>query len=75
MNVLEVKDPYIYHYDDLVESFGYDVLVAEEEGDYQGDTMYLLRRGAEYGVLVFGWGSCSAAMLSRVASLTRRLLS
>jgi hypothetical protein len=52
-----------YHgYSDLVTSCGYEILVSVSEGDYQGDTWYLLRSLQDvtrYGMLTFGWGSCS----------------
>jgi hypothetical protein len=38
-------------YDALIETMGYD--------DYQGDTFLLVRKGERYGVLMYGWGSCS----------------
>lgn len=46
-------------YRDLVDSFGVDVLAENYDDDYQGDARYLLRDGARYGLLFFGWGSCS----------------
>lgn len=48
-------------YDDLVTSFGYERRLEVEDGSYQGDTRALLRNPetGEWGVLYFGWGSCS----------------
>lgn len=46
-------------YDELIESFEVEVLLEGHFGDYQGDSAYLLRQGDEYGILIFGWGSCS----------------
>lgn len=46
-------------YEDLVESFEVETLANAYVGDYQGDYYDLLRDGDRYGVLVFGYGSCS----------------
>ena len=46
-------------YGELVESMEYEVLAQADDDDYQGDSLYLLRDGQRYGVLTFGWGSCS----------------
>lgn len=46
-------------YDDLVKSWGYEIVAQEDFGSYQGDTAVLLRDGERYGWLVFGWGSCT----------------
>jgi hypothetical protein len=48
-----------YDYDPLLESFGYEIAVKEDEHNYQGDSFVLFRNGLCFGVLVFGWGSCS----------------
>jgi hypothetical protein len=48
-----------YSYDELVTSQGAEIVLAESDHDYQGDTYYLLRQGNRYGYLVVGWGSCS----------------
>lgn len=48
-------------YRDVVETFG-EVLIEEVYGDYSGDSLFLIRESSEYeryGVLTFGWGSCS----------------
>lgn len=50
--------PYV-GYDELVESFGFEVVSRRDVGDYQGDSMYVLKEGSRYGWLNFGWGSCS----------------
>jgi hypothetical protein len=50
---------YGYGYRDLVDSFEVKVLVEDQDDDYEGDSRYLLKSGRQYGVLVFGWGSCS----------------
>ncbi len=50
-------------YEPLVQSFGRRTLVEADDNDYQGDSYRLLADGDEpgqvYGLLTFGWGSCS----------------
>lgn len=46
-------------YEDIVKSWGWTVLNFETFGSYQGDHLALLERGAEVGLIVFGYGSCS----------------
>lgn len=46
-------------YGPLLESMEYEILLQKDDSDYQGDSRLLLRDGDRYGVLVFGWGSCS----------------
>lgn len=47
-------------YKPLLRSFGHEVEVQVDEADYQGSTLVLfVSRGEAYGVLCFGWGSCS----------------
>lgn len=48
-----------YSYDDLIESMDVEVLIEKHDGSYQGDSFYLVQKGDEYGLLIFGWGSCS----------------
>lgn len=48
-----------FSYGDLLDSFEVQVLLNVEDNDYQGDTRVLMRDGARYGLVVFGWGSCS----------------
>lgn len=48
-----------WSYSDLVDSMEVNVLVEEHDNDYQGDSFYLVKKGREYGLLIFGWGSCS----------------
>lgn len=45
-------------YQPLLDSFG-DIAIQVSDSDYQGDTRVLYKRGRQYGVLIFGWGSCS----------------
>lgn len=50
-------------YGDLVESMGVHIIEEKNFGDYQGDIVYHVARngpnGAEYGILIQGYGSCS----------------
>jgi hypothetical protein len=46
-------------YSDLVKSTGVAILVENSDDDYQGDTRMLVKQGRRYGILTFGWGSCS----------------
>jgi hypothetical protein len=52
----KLSSPY---YESLIESAGVEILVNEDQHDYQGDSLLVVRRGSEYGYLCFGWGSCS----------------
>ena len=47
------------NYDELIASMELRILVQEHDDDYQGDSYYIFKKGREYGVLIFGWGSCS----------------
>lgn len=46
-------------YADLVDSFEVETIFDEHDDDYQGDSYYLLKDGDKFGILIFGWGSCS----------------
>lgn len=46
-------------YDDLIESMEVEVLTRHDDNDYQGDSRLLVRDGSRYGLLTYGWGSCS----------------
>lgn len=63
MKTLEFKgdygNRYYGSYDDLVESFGFGVVVRAGEEDYQGTYFYLLKDGGRYGTLDVSYGSCS----------------
>lgn len=51
-----------YDYPDwepLVRDWGYDVVLFETWGSYQGDHFVLLRDGDRCGVAVIGYGSCT----------------
>lgn len=46
-------------YSDLVESFA-TIVIQEDDDDYQGDSRLLVTdETGRYGLLTFGWGSCS----------------
>jgi hypothetical protein len=47
------------NYQPMLDSFGYDVLLQVDDDDYQGDSRILYEDGNRYGILIFGWGSCS----------------
>lgn len=46
-------------YSPLLESFEYEILLKVDDEDYQGDSRLIFRNGDQYGLLIFGWGSCS----------------
>lgn len=46
-------------YTPLLESFGYEILLQVDDEDYQGDSRLIFKNGDKYGLLIFGWGSCS----------------
>lgn len=51
---------YGYGYEGLIESFDVEILLDGHDGDYQGDSFYILRDAdGRVGFLAFGWGSCS----------------
>lgn len=54
-----VKDEWGTDYEELVASWGYDVLDWNVCGSYQGDYVVLLGDGERRGFIVIGYGSCS----------------
>lgn len=63
---LEIEDEFGYNYFDresdytpLLESFGYEILLKVDDEGYQGDSRLIFKDGDRYGLLIFGWGSCS----------------
>lgn len=67
-------------YDPLIHSFG-EVLIKVDDGDYQGDSRVLLSKDGRFGILIFGWGSCSGcdalqacSGISDINDLRERLL-
>ncbi|HEY9774545.1 MAG TPA: hypothetical protein V6C81_12150 [Planktothrix sp.] len=53
----------LYNYEPMVTAFGQRTIVAVDDYYHQGDSYRLIADGDEpgqrYGVLIFGWGSCS----------------
>ena len=47
-----------YDYQPIIDSYG-EILIQVDDEDYEGDTRVLLYGELGYGVLIFGWGSCS----------------
>jgi hypothetical protein len=47
-------------YHDLIDTMGVETLLQVDDNDYQGDSRVLVRDYHRYGLLFFGWGSCSA---------------
>jgi len=45
-------------YQPIVNSFG-EIALQVDDDDYQGDSRILYKRGDDFGLLIFGWGSCS----------------
>ncbi len=54
-----VASEYGVTYDGLIDSMEVERLVEVSDDDYQGSTRILVRDGDRYGVVEFGWGSCS----------------
>jgi hypothetical protein len=54
---------YVSGYEPMVSAFGQRTIVSADDDDYQGDSYRLiadgLRADERYGLLTFGWGSCS----------------
>lgn len=46
-------------YEGLVTSLGVEIVLEESDGDYQGDSYLVLKDEPRWGLLTFGWGSCS----------------
>lgn len=45
-------------YNPLIKSLG-EITLKVDDHDYQGDSRVIFKRGGEYGLMIFGWGSCS----------------
>lgn len=54
------KEPFYgpSNYQPIIESFGEVVMQVDDDG-YQGDSRVVLTKDGKYGLLIFGWGSCS----------------
>ncbi len=46
-------------YEALIESMEVETVIQVDDENYSGDTRVLLKKGDRYGLLFFGWGSCS----------------
>lgn len=46
-------------YLDLIDTFDCEVIIINSDSDYQGDSRLLLKNQEKYGILIYGWGSCS----------------
>lgn len=57
----DLKEPFYGpgNYYPMLENFDAEIVISVDDRDYQGDSYLLYRRGDTYGVLIFGWGSCS----------------
>lgn len=60
-------------YSDLIETMRVETLIEKTDRDYQGDTYALLRQETLkgetiYGLLTFGWGSCSGCDVLEAAN-------
>lgn len=67
-------------YNKLLDSFGYEIVLKIDDADYRGDSRVLFKNGNRYGILFFGWGSCSGCdalrgceSLKEVEALRQRL--
>ena len=47
-----------YDYQPMLDEFG-EILLKVDEDDYQGDSFLIYKKDNKYGLLIFGWGSCS----------------
>lgn len=48
-----------WSYQELVDSMEVETVLNVDSGDYTGDSFYLVKDGDRFGLLTFGWGSCS----------------
>lgn len=53
------KDDDYLDYSQVIDSLGFETVIQEDVGSYQGDSYLLLKDNEYYGFLQFGWGSCS----------------
>lgn len=58
-----VEETYGTSYEEIVASWGYEVLSFDTCGSYQGDILVLLADGEKRGFVVIGYGSCSGCDL------------
>ena len=57
--VYSKSEKYFSDYNELINSLDYEILLQVDDDDYQGDSRILLKNNDSYGILIFGWGSCS----------------
>lgn len=48
-----------WDYNPLLQSFEYEIMLKVDDSDFEGDSRLIFRNNNEYGILIFGWGSCS----------------
>lgn len=60
------------NYSTLLSHFG-KVLLEENYGSYQGDTLAIIKDKGKLGFLNFGWGSCSGCDALQACSTTEEL--
>ena len=46
-------------YTPMLESIGFEIILQVDDEDCEGDSRLIFRDGERYGILIFGWGSCS----------------
>lgn len=52
------NEKYWYDYQPMLDEFG-EILLQVDDDDYQGDSFLIYKKDNKYGLLIFGWGSCS----------------
>ena len=52
------NEGYWWDYQPMLNEFG-KILLQVDEDDYQGDSFLIYKKDNKYGLLIFGWGSCS----------------
>lgn len=63
------EDSWGVSYEDLIETMEFEeILVDCTDNDYQGSTFMLVRKLGQYGVLNYGWGSCSGCDAAQAVS-------
>lgn len=55
----DYNDSYYGDYNVLLDSFEHEIVIQVDDIDYQGDSRVLFKDGDKFGILIFGWGSCS----------------
>lgn len=67
---------YSISYDSVIDSYGFNKLHSEFLGSYQGDALFLLhdKASSKYGLLVFGYGSCSGCDSLQGCSTTEEVV-